>query len=279
MNERIFVLGAGRAGLGLARAFRECGVDVAGVHGRRNSGGVDGVTTGLIGDAVGLATVVLVTVRDGELDAALRELALSPVASSAVVLHASGSIDPPALDALRGLGHPAGTFHPLVPLSDPDRAATILRGSWIGLDGDPEARARGRVLADCLGAHTLDIPHGQKARYHAAAVIASNFPAVLLTLGEKLLLEAGLPPRVARAALLPLFAVAADNLRESAGSIAITGPIVRGDVDTVRRNIEALAARSEALDVYKAMSRAVVELVGNGGTDPGALDQIRSLLR
>jgi predicted short-subunit dehydrogenase-like oxidoreductase (DUF2520 family) len=279
MTERVFILGAGRAGLGLARALRASGVEVIGVHGRRNVGGPDAVSTGRLPNVVREATVVLVTVRDAQIDTALRELRDAPLAPNSVVLHASGSAEPLELAVLRAAGHPAGTFHPLVPLADPDRAPELLRGSWIGVDGDARARTCARALATALGAHTLEIPAGRKGRYHAAAVLASNFPAVLLALGERLLADAGLDREVARRALYSLFRAAADNLGAGSGARMLTGPIVRGDVDTVRLNLEALRSEPDVLAVYRVLSLAAIDLARQGGTDEARLREIEHLLR
>lgn len=279
MSERVFVLGAGRAGLGLARALRTSGVEVVGVHGRHERGGPDAVSTGPLPSTLGQASVVLVTVRDAQIDGALRELESAPLAPAAVILHASGSAEPAGLDALRAAGHPGGTFHPLVPLADPARAAEMLRGAWIGIDGDARARACARLLADALGAHTLEIPAGEKARYHAAAVIVSNFPAVLLSLGERLLERVGFGREAARRALYPLFIAAAENLRSHTGAQALTGPIVRGDVETVRRHVDALRPEPEVLEVYRVLSRAALALAREGGADQQRLLEIDRLLR
>lgn len=266
MTERVFVLGAGRAGRGLARALRLGGVDVVGLHGRHTGDIQDHVTVGALPAALGDATTVLVTVRDAQLDAALRELAVSPLGADAVVLHASGSADPPALAELRSRGHAAGTFHPLVPLADPDRAPALLRDAWIGLDGDDAARARGRALAAALGAHTLDIPAGRKPLYHAAAVLVSNFPPVLLALGERAMAEAGLPRDLARQALLPLWTAAAENARAAAFPALLTGPAVRGDLETIRANMEALAGDPTAQEVYRVVTEAIQAMIRESGT-------------
>lgn len=265
MSERVFVLGAGRAGRGLARAFREAGVEVVGLHGRHLGESGERITIGPVPPSIGDATTVLVTVRDAQLDAALDEVAAAALRTDAVVLHASGSADPASLGALRAAGHAAGTFHPLVPLADPSRAPAFLRGSSIGLDGDAAARARGRALAAALGANTLDIPAGRKPMYHAAAVLVSNFPPVLLALGERVMAEAGVPVDVARRALLPLWSAAAENARALPAAQAITGPAVRGDVETIRANLAALAGDPLAQDVYRVMTEAVQREVGREG--------------
>ncbi|MGH7624535.1 MAG: Rossmann-like and DUF2520 domain-containing protein [Gemmatimonadaceae bacterium] len=278
MSERVFVLGAGRAGTGLTRAFRMSGVPVVGLHGRHVHEGRDPVTAGAIPGTVAMATVVLVTVRDAQIDDALRELLEAPLAPDAVVLHASGSAEPAMLEQVRARGHAAGTFHPLVPIADPVRAPQQLCGAWVGIDGDERAKAASRDLAAALGCRVFDIPQGQKARYHAAAVIVSNFPAVLLAVGDRVLAETGIPADTAEQALRALFFAAIGNLRRQHGAASLTGPIIRGDADTVRRHLGALADDSGALELYRSLSHALVDLASEAGTDADRLRAIRALL-
>lgn len=277
-GDRVFILGAGRAGRSLARALRVGGVKISGLHGRHASTS-EGITAGPPPESLGSASCVLVTVRDAQLDGALATLTAAAIARGAVVLHASGSADPAGLQALRRGGHACGTFHPLVALSHPEHAPQTLRGAWIGIDGDPEARVVSERLAAAVGAHVLYIPPGEKPRYHAAAVFASNFPTVLMCLAEELLREVGIPSDVARQALHPLFASAVENLRGGAGASALTGPIVRGDADTIARHLEALRAHPDTLDAYRALSSAALRWVRAGGAPgEGRLDEIARLL-
>ena len=276
---RVFVLGAGRVGTGLARGLRAAGVEVVGLHGRRAQEVPDRITGGVLPASLATATVVLVTVRDAQLEETLTALASAPLAGGAVILHASGSAEPAALTALRAQGHPAGTFHPLLPFADPARAAASLRGASFGLDGDAAARAAAKSLATALGAHTLEIPAGEKVRYHAAAVFASNFPALLMASGERLLTGIGISASDARQALMPLFLAAVENVRARPSAKALTGPIVRGDVDTVRRHLEALRAQPELLALYASLSRAAIPLAREAGADHGRLAEIETLLR
>jgi predicted short-subunit dehydrogenase-like oxidoreductase (DUF2520 family) len=278
VSERIFILGAGRAGLGLARALRASGVDVVGVHGRHNAGGPDGITIGPFPPALRHASVVIVAVRDAQIGEAALELAAADLAADTVVLHASGSAPASALDALRALGHPCGTFHPLLPLADPSRAAALLTGAWIGIDGDPIAKGTARALAAHLGAHTVEIPVGEKPRYHAAAVLASNFPVVLLSLAEHLLAASGLDMNTARNALRPLFLAAVENVESRGAAEALTGPVVRGDTDTVRAHLDALRGDPEVLAVYRALARAAVALAREAGVEESRLEGIRDLV-
>ncbi len=279
MSERVFVLGAGRVGTALARAFTAAGVEVVGLHGRKAQSAPDVVSAGTLPAAFSRATVVLVTVRDPQLEEVLGSLASAPLAPGAVVLHVSGSAEPKAFAALRAKGHPCGTMHPLLAFADPARAAASIGAAWFGLDGDARAREAAASLAAALGSRTLEIPAGEKVRYHAAAVFASNFPALLMASGEALFAQIGIGADDARAALMPLFSAGADNVRAKPSAQALTGPIVRGDVETVKRHMAALAATPELLALYRALSSAAVRLARNAGTDPAKLAEIEAALR
>ncbi len=279
MSERLFVLGAGRAGRGIARALGAAGVAVVGLHGRRD-GALDElpISSGPLPSSVGDATAVLVTVRDAQLDEALRGLVDAPLAPGAVVLHASGSADPPALAGLRARGHPAGTFHPLVPLADERRARELLRGAWIGIDGDPGAIAAAAGLAARLGARALMIPAGEKGRYHAAAVFASNFPSVLVAVAVRLLRDAGVGGEPALGVARSLFAAAARNLGEDDPARALTGPVARGDAETVGRHLRALRRSPDAVAAYRALSRLAAAMLREAGAAPEELPAVEALI-
>lgn len=253
----------------MVRALRASGVEIAGLHGTRaEAGGADGeITAGVLPRSLRQADVVLVTVRDAQLEGALDELAAAPPAAGTVVLHASGSQDPGGLGPLRASGHPAGTFHPLVPLADPAQAARRLRGAWIGVDGDPPAVAAARELADALGARVLPIPAGEKPRYHAAAVFAANFPTVLAATAVRLLEESGVSSPEATDAVTSLMAAAAENLRGGSAAQMLTGPVARGDVETVVRHLDALRGDASAQAVYRVLTRVAVVLARDSGVE------------
>ena len=278
MTGAVFILGAGRAGRGLSRALGALGIDVAGLHGRRIEQTPDAITAGPLPPAVGTADVILVAVRDGQLENAFGILAAAPLRPAAVILHASGSAEPAGLPRLRAQGHACGTFHPLVPLADPARAAALLRGAWIGIDGDPAAVATAVELAQRLGAHALRIPRGEKATYHAAAVFASNFATVLASVAAELLTGIGVDGAEAWGAIGALMRGAITNLEGTTAAAALTGPIVRGDVATINAHLAALRSEPAARRLYVALSTAAVELARRAGTDAATLGKISAVL-
>ncbi|HEY8309670.1 MAG TPA: Rossmann-like and DUF2520 domain-containing protein [Gemmatimonadaceae bacterium] len=266
MSERVFIIGAGKVGRGLAHAFRTAGLQVLGVHARTAREGAS--TSGSYPKVMGEANVVILAVTDASLNDACHSLAIAARGKSAVltrgtvVLHTSGSVSPPALDELRRAGSPCGTFHPLAPFSTAERGAKVLRDGWVGIDGDPTACAAARRLAAAIGARTVNIPPNGKAMYHAAAVVASNFPIVLAALASRLLVHAGVEERAAEQVVQRLMAGAVTNLEFGSPQAVLTGPAVRGDAGAIAAHRAVLRYDPELLAVYDALTGAAAALAG-----------------
>lgn len=281
MSERVFIIGPGHVGRGLFRAFRASGVEVVGLHGKRPSG--IATSTGSLPKELASANVILICVRDPQLDEAIDELRAVVHAGRAsrgtVVLHTSAIAEPAGLKGLGDDGFPGGTFHPLVPFSDPEISAELLRSGWIGIDGANAAKNASRRLAGHLGARTLEIPPGKKPVYHAAAVIASNFPVVLASVAGHLLHDIGVPDSSAYQAVGSLMGGAVTNMKQALPDDALTGPVMRGDTETVGKHVRALEAQGAALGVYRALSVAASEIAERRGVDVRKLAALRALVR
>jgi predicted short-subunit dehydrogenase-like oxidoreductase (DUF2520 family) len=283
VSERVFIVGAGQVGKGLFRAFRAAGVDVLGLHSRRPT--ALATSSGHLPATIAEANAVIVAVRDDQLDDALAEVVDATtasgrrrVASGAVIVHTSGGAEPELLSRLGDMQLSGGTFHPLIPFANPERAPELLRKGWIGIDGDDPARATSRRLAGHLGARTLDIPAGMKPIYHAAAVIGSNFPVVLEAVASRLMTDVGIPERSAEQAVHSLIEAAISNTAGARAEDVLTGPVVRGDADIVHRHLQALRHDPDARALYRRLSFAALEIAARRGVDPDKLAEIQRLL-
>lgn len=165
-----------------------------------------------------------------------------------LVVHLSGAID---LEALRPHGRRAG-LHPLTSLPDAERGAAALRGGWFGVEGDDGVLD---VVAALQG-RPVWIKSGDRARYHAAAVIASNHLVALMGQVERL--AAGLD--VPAEAFLALAGGSLDNVAQLGSARALTGPVSRGDWDTVRRHLAAIPMTERP--PYLALAAEAARLAG-----------------
>lgn len=282
MSERVFVVGAGRVGRGLALAISRAAAaggaaTLLGVHGRELRDGAS--TAGAYPPALADANVIVIAVPDAEIEGVARSLHPAHLAPAArprhgtAVLHTSGIAAPAALDELRGAGLTCGTFHPLVPFPSPERGARHLVDGWIGIDGDAAACAASRRVAAAIGARTVTIPAGHKGAYHAAAVIGSNFPVVLAALAARTLTRIGVDEHTAEQVAERLVRAAADNLEGVSPALALTGPAARGDAGTIAAHRAALAAQPDVLAAYDALTRAAADLAAQrrslDDADPG----------
>jgi predicted short-subunit dehydrogenase-like oxidoreductase (DUF2520 family) len=274
--EPVAVIGAGRAGRALAAALRAAGLPHVLVdrHSIVEQHGPPVFASRA--DALDAAPVVLIAVRDGQLDVALDELREhAGVQAGVVVLQVSGSAEPAARDRIEAIGVHYGTFHPLLPLIDPSLASFRLQGSVIGVEGNEPALAIAGRLAARLGATTIRIPRDDRAAYHAAAVMASNFPVTLAALAEGLLARIGVDPVAAHRAVRALMAASVENLAAAPRALdALTGPIARGDVATVRAHATALHGARPYHDVYEVLSRATLALMRERGDDTVAVHEL-----
>jgi predicted short-subunit dehydrogenase-like oxidoreductase (DUF2520 family) len=214
----VAIVGAGRLGSAFARALRAAGVAVEGPLGR---------------DARPEAEIVLLCVPDGEIATA----AAIVDQSASFVGHVSGATPLSALAAVRG---EAFGLHPLQTFAGGE-GPEAFAGSGAAIAGTTaEALAVARDLAERLGMSPIEISDSERAAYHAAASIASNFLVTLQAAAERLAAGAGIAPADARGLLAPLVRSTVDNWAERGPAAALTGPIARGDDATVARQRDAV---------------------------------------
>jgi predicted short-subunit dehydrogenase-like oxidoreductase (DUF2520 family) len=224
---RCAVVGHGRLGTALCAALRASGVPVDGPLPR--------------GATAPGAAVVILAVPDAEIAAAA-----ALIAPGTLVGHCSGAT---TLTPLTEAGHAnAFSLHPLMTVT---RAGANFSGASAAIAGTTEeALALARALATTLGMTPIDVPDRDRAAYHAAASIASNF---LVTL-EWAATRVG---ALDRAALAPLVQATVSNWLAEGPEAALTGPIARGDEQTVARQRAAVLERTPDLaELFDALTEA-----------------------
>ncbi|MFC1661704.1 DUF2520 domain-containing protein, partial [Gemmatimonadota bacterium] len=112
--------------------------------------------------------------------------------------------------------------------------------------------------------------------YHASAVFASNYLSGLVAAAARLMTQAGVPEEEAHQAILPLARGALDNLDVMGPTRALTGPVARGDVETVRLHLRTLEPRERAL--YSAMGLEILHLARDAGLEEEIAEELKELL-
>jgi predicted short-subunit dehydrogenase-like oxidoreductase (DUF2520 family) len=190
------------------------------------------------------AELVLLCVPDRAIDEVAADIPVGPW-----VAHVSGATPLAALDPhVRRFGlHPLQTFSKSLGPEQFD-------GAWGAVTGESdEARAVGRWLAETLGLRPFDLDDDARAAYHAGASMASNYLVTLRAAAGSLLEAAGAPP----GALDPLIRGVADT------GFELTGPIARGDWETVERHVAVIRAeRPELEELYLVLAAATARLAG-----------------
>lgn len=223
------IVGGGRLGAALTAALTTAGVAVVGPVRRNEPIGGD---------------LVLFAVPDREIAAAV-----TGAPAGAIVGHTAGALTLEVLGARE-----AFSFHPLMTALG---GRAQFKGASAAVAGStPRALGIARAIATRLSMEPLEIPESRRATYHAAASIAANFLVTLESMAERVGVEGGLERRH----LLPLARAALENWG-TLGPVALTGPIARGDGETVARQRAAVAqAVPELLAAWDAMAAATVEL-------------------
>ena len=250
---RTVVVGAGRLARALLPALSAAGygpvrvLSPGGRSARALARGRRGVTaassTAPLPDAV---RCVLLAVPDDRILGVARALAASGVSwRGRVVLHTAGALGVSPLAPLARRGASTGVLHPLHVFGTSGAAAP--RGILCRVQGRPAAR-----LARALG--WVPVAAAKPALYHAGASLASNDVVALLDLATSALVRAGVSRARALAGVLALAEGALAQIRRGGIRAALTGPAVRGDVETVRRQLAALRGLPRARTAHAALS-------------------------
>jgi len=277
---RVCVIGPGRLGTTLVASLREAGVAVLAVvasPGAPLDPAADPPRLSLP-DAVATADLVWITVPDDGIEGVAHEVATAlgprlerPVAA----VHSSGLGSLDLLAPLRGIAAGILSLHPLQTFAAPGDATT-LRGVPMAVTGDTQADVElGGWLAERLGCRPFVLPDEAKPLYHLAAAAASNlFVALQSEAAELMAAAAGLQPAAAARLLEPLVATTAANVAARGPSQALTGPVARGDVGTVRAHLELLSGQAPRFaDTYRSLSLEALHLAAPRLDD----DTVRSL--
>ncbi|WP_299591902.1 Rossmann-like and DUF2520 domain-containing protein [uncultured Microbulbifer sp.] len=294
------IIGAGNLGRTLARLWSERGVfRVGNICNRTLASATD--ATAFIGAGAPVADIQsmapadfwLIAVADDHIEAVAAELAIRLQSANAeaqstgatpVVFHCSGALSSSALTACA----PAkiASAHPVHSFADPERSVNSLAGTFVALEGDALAREYLEGMFAQLDCTSITLSPEQKVLYHTGSVIACNYLTVLMDLSLQTFAAAGIDENTARKLLEPIVLQTAKNNFALGPENALTGPLARGDLQTVTRQLGALtevaktqpqAAPPPLADIYRLLGKAALPMATRAGLDSAVAHNFQTL--
>jgi predicted short-subunit dehydrogenase-like oxidoreductase (DUF2520 family) len=281
---RVGVVGAGRVGAVLAAALAAAGHEVVAAAGesdashRRIAELLPGTANEKPSAVARSCDLLLLTVPDDMLPNVVAVLSASgAIHAGQYVVHTSGRHGLAVLEDVRAVGAHPVAMHPAMTFTGTAVDLGRLSGCVFGLTAGPDERAFAEGLVADLGGRAMWVPEEMRTLYHAGLAHGANHLVTLVTQAMEVLAAAGADDPAGT--LRPLLTAALDNALDQ-GDSALTGPIVRGDVNTVRAHLADITAKApQTLTSYVAMARASLDrVVTDGRLLPIRAEKIRQVL-
>ncbi|HTY41577.1 MAG TPA: DUF2520 domain-containing protein [Thermoanaerobaculia bacterium] len=271
--DTLALVGPGRAGRALARAWKKAGGKLAWVLARRPE-----AASGLGADAVfgpdqpvlPPCDMLVLAVPDDAVEAVA--VGLSGRARCRFAFHLAGALGSESLAPLRRSGASVASLHPVRPFTGADGENWV--ETLVAVEGDEPAAAAGSALATRLGARPYRLAAPDRALYHAAATLAAGGTAAIVSVAVRGWVHLGIPEDIARETLAGLAARAAGAVADRPFAEAFTGAVARRDAGTVRGHVAALAPHPESLALYRALAEETLRRTAGAGRE----DEIRRIL-
>jgi predicted short-subunit dehydrogenase-like oxidoreductase (DUF2520 family) len=179
------------------------------------------------------------------------------------------------------MGAQTGAFHPLQTFAGIKQAISNLPGSTIAIEAEEPLLTTLKEMAVALNCRWIELKANDKVVYHAAAVIASNYLVTLVKLADDLWETFGIPREQATQALLPLLKGTLNNIENAGIPQALTGPIARGDIETVKKHLAALQKEApDALSTYCELGLQTIPIAqAKGKIDEEKAAELRAVLK
>lgn len=291
----IGLVGAGRVGFTLGRYLKENGLGISGyysrnlAHAKEAAQFTDSRYYMDLRELIKNSTVLFLTVNDGSIGTVVQEiLALTEgqnrqetiCIKDKIFCHCSGAMSSAVFKELEAAGGFGYSIHPMFAIYDRQTSYQKLSKTFFTIEGNAKHMEDVTALFAHLGNAYQVIDAADKALYHSGAVMASNLVISLYAMAADTLERCGFSRENARQALMPLFANNAANMEHSGLAAALTGPVDRGDTETIEKHMGVLEGREKA--VYQLMSTRLLDLARQKhaeaiGQDPALAERFASI--
>ena len=264
----IAIIGAGNLAQALAPALSRAGYPIAeivsreGAESRRRAQALSrrvrarAVT---VANARITADVVWFCVTDDAIASSARTVAAGADWHGKIALHSSGALSSAELAPLQAQGAAIASVHPMMTFVR--SSAPGMKAVPFALEGDDKAVRLGRRIALDLGGVPFRIGRESKVLYHAMGSFASPLVVAVLAVAERVAAQAGIPRAKIPAAMRPILRKTFENYLSNGAAAAFSGPINRGDLETVKKHLADLRKVPRAREAYLALARAAAEML------------------
>jgi predicted short-subunit dehydrogenase-like oxidoreductase (DUF2520 family) len=265
LKPSITLIGAGNLAQALGPALRAAGYRIDAIAGRQTASSRRraamlaksvGARAILLEQAAPIADIIWICHTDDALDVTARALARKTGWRGKTVLHSSGALSSDVLVPLRRAGAHVASLHPMmtfVPGTTPK-----MQSVPFAVEGDQRAVAMARRIVRDLGAEVFTISKAAKPLYHALGSFSSPLIVATLVTAERVGRGAGLTGAQTRKVMAPILVQTLGNYLERGAAAAFSGPIKRGDLNTVRRHMKMLKRVPGAGEVYRALVKSAL---------------------
>ncbi len=264
---KIGFIGAGKVGIAIAHALKSKGFEVATVtdvtgekalnRARQYLGDSVSYTDSNI-EVIGTCDIVAITTQDGVIRDVVKEIhEKTERLDGKLFFHTSGAHPSSILKPLDEKGAILGSLHPLQTFPDVDSAIRVLPSTYIFIEGDERALRTLEALGKGIGHAVIPIDGKNKVYYHLCAVFVCNLLCSLLYASEEIMEKIDIPLEP----FFPIINATLQNIEAKGPLLSLTGPIVRGDSETVEGHIDALKNMKLHKQIYKALSLVALDMV------------------
>lgn len=209
--------------------------------------------SGLVADS----NVIFVTTTDNNIEKVWNSIKDLPI-DGKILCHCSGALSSSVFSGIRQKGAFGYSTHPLFACSSKTASYKSLYNALFTIEGSPERMNDVERLFKELGNSTKIIDSAEKVKYHAAAVFASNHIVALAGLGAGLFAQCGFSEEEAVKSVISLMKYTIDNIENQGLAGALTGPVERNDISTVKKHLEVLS--NEEKNAYSVLSEILISI-------------------
>ncbi|WP_297961401.1 Rossmann-like and DUF2520 domain-containing protein [uncultured Ruminococcus sp.] len=260
---KIGFIGAGKVGFSLGKYFAENGAELSGYYSRTESSAHEAAAfTGskafMSSEELVLASdAVFLTVPDSAIKETYNALP-KELLCSRQICHCSGAMSAAeTFPDIAEYGAKATSIHPLFPVSSKTESYRELSNAFFCIEGD--CAAEWSAVLSGMGNPARIITSDIKSRYHAACSVASNLVCGLMAESAELLEQCGFTADEALSALEPLAMSNMKRIFAVGPTAALTGPVERNDVSTVKKHIACISGKNDS-DIYRSVSKKLTEM-------------------